>query len=169
MGVTIHFSVLLRKHEDLDSVLKAATSFAESREWACNPLDESNACLIRSNDDDEWEYRGPTSGVVLFPDKRCDPLRLEFGTDLRAQDFVKTQFAGVEVHQEIAELFRELEPLFDEVIVEDEGGYWDTRDTQTLTRNIAACDAALKQALDENPTARGPVQLPSGRWADVIL
>jgi hypothetical protein len=50
-------------------------------------------------------------------------LRLEFDGDVYVQEFIKTQFAGVQVHIEVLKLLKAVEPLFRQLKVEDEVKY----------------------------------------------
>jgi len=98
----------------------------------------------------------------------CEPIHLEFGNDLFCQDFVKTQFAGPEVHVQIIELFKRLEPHFKTLKIEDEGEYWETADRKRLQQNMDTVDRMIREAKAKNPAVRGPVKLPDGRIVDLI-
>jgi hypothetical protein len=116
----------------------------------------------------EHDYTGPTRGIVLYPHKNSEPLRLEFDRDLFMQDYTKTQFAPIEVHVKMIRLLKEIAPQFVELVVEDEGEYWDTEDVDALARNLETCFRAMRVLLSSNPDLQGPVHLPSGRIADVV-
>ena len=45
------------------------------------------ATLTRVRDEQDWDYVGPVKGVVISTDEDCDHVRLEFDSDLYAQEF----------------------------------------------------------------------------------
>ena len=66
--------------------------------WLTEPIEsEQNSLLRVRNKEEEWNYVGPVSGIVLYPSEDYDPVRLEFDSDLYVQEFTKTQFAGPEL------------------------------------------------------------------------
>jgi hypothetical protein len=93
--------------------------------------------------------------------------RADFEANALVASFVKTQFASADIHVMLIELFRQLEPLFQELCVEDEGGYWETGDRAELLEARRQVDELLSRALAE-PYSSGPYRLPSGRIVDVI-
>ncbi|MDX2060767.1 MAG: hypothetical protein SFV24_23345 [Gemmatimonadales bacterium] len=168
MGVTIHFEGRLRSRESLDRLLGTAEAVAARLNWPCRKISSERVHLTRTVGESETEYVGPSAGIELIPHDRSDPLRLEFDADLFVQDFVKTQFAGVEVHARIVGVLREIEPYFESLVVEDEGELWTTDDNQLLEAHFSSFDRALADYLRDNPNAHGPVRLESGRWVDVV-
>src|SRR5689334_12660576 len=125
MGVTIHFEGGLRDEKSYERVILRARAFAGQHNWKLESIDESQVTLNRIRNGEPWDYTGLTRGVVLYPHENCDPFRLEFDRNLYVQEYVKTQFAPVEVHVRVIELLRLLAPEFQAVEVEDEGDYWD--------------------------------------------
>lgn len=67
---------------------------------------------------------------------------------------VKTQFAGIDTHKRIIDLFKYLNgKYFSELKVNDEGQYWETGDDELLEKIFRRYDAAfevLGTALDRN-------------------
>src|SRR5262249_10737088 len=114
------------------------------------------------------DYCGPIDGIVLFPHPDAEPLHLEFDRTLYVQDFIKTQFAPLDVHVRVVELLHSLEPDFEELAVVDEGEFWDSADVQTLRRHVDTINRVLKDLLAKNPKTRYPVRLSSGRIADFV-
>ena len=168
MGVTIHFEGQLRNRDRLQLVVHAAAEFARARGWPYQAIEEPEVHLARVRDEKDWDYVGPTSGIELLPHERCEPVRLEFDRDCYIQEYTKTQFAGPAVHIEVVTLLRQLAPHFTELLVEDEGEYWEGEDTAVLVRHIDTCNRVLADELRLRPGSVGPVRLPAGRWADFI-
>lgn len=168
MGVTIHFEGRLRGSAAFDRALAHARAFAAQRGWRAEPIAEVEVTLRRVRDEEHWDYTGPTRGVAIHPHQNCDPLRLEFDRNLYLQEFVKTQFAPVDVHVTVVELLRLLAPEFETLRVEDEGEYWETSNRSVLERHIHTCLRVLEDELKERPDHVGPVRLPSGRIVDLM-
>ena len=168
MGITVHFTGRVSDPSRVDAAIAAAVVAAERQGWAAQRFEKTAATLRRSSMGREWEYSGPTRGVVITPHEQSDPLSLEFDGDGVVQDFVKTQFAGPETHMAVIALLRELQPTFDAFEVVDEGEYWDTGDREQLTRHIVACNAQLVDYLRRNDKLRGPIRLENGRMLDLV-
>lgn len=146
MGVTIHYEGKAASSEDVAAILAEAAGYAAEHGWAA---------VVRAN------------AVVLTPHGACEPLELGFdGTEL-ASSWVKTQFAGPDVHVAVVGLFRRLAPRFQALAVEDDGGYWETEDRESLEDAFDQVERALVAALAE-PDSSGPYRLPSGRIVDVV-
>ena len=81
---------------------------------------------------------------------------------------MKYQFAPEQVHIEIVELLKQLEPQFEKLIVLDEGEYYETGDLKTLVEHRRQCDEFIQRCLAE-PGNKGPLRLGSGRIVDLVL
>jgi hypothetical protein len=143
-------------------LLDELREYAESRGWPCESISERQTTLKRVREERDWDYSGPTLGLQLHPDENSDPLRFEFDRDYYVQEFVKTQFAGVDTHVAIIGLLRSIQPFFERLKVEDEGEFWTTSDESVLAEHIRRCDDILQEMLAKHPGARGPVRLASG-------
>lgn len=146
MGVTIHYEGKISSADDVGGILSEAADYARDHGWAA---------AVREH------------GVVLAPHSMCEPIELSFyGTDL-ASSWVKTQFAGPDVHVAVVGLFRRLLPRFRELVVEDDAQYWETGDPDTLRDAFDQVEQGIAAALEE-PDSSGPYRLPSGRIVDVV-
>jgi len=168
VGVTIHFEGGLRDEGAFRRAIELARQFGIGRGWPSQPIDESRVELQRVRDEQPWDYVGPTRGIVLQPHENSEPLRLEFDSDLYLQEYCKTQFAPCDVHIEIIELLRQLEPEFALFLLDDEGEYWPSGDRAVLERHRDACFRALDEHLASDSNLAGPVRLPSGRILDLV-
>ena len=82
--------------------------------------------------------------VVFFPTgSTCSPVKVKFNTsgtdELMVQTVsTKTQFAGIDVHKTVVDLFIYLQPkYFSSFKMSDEGEYWETRDEKILLQQFA--------------------------------
>jgi hypothetical protein len=132
MGVTIHFEGRLKTVTDLDKVVHLGLEFAKRKSSEVIKLDSNDKLLKRVKYDKDWDYRGEVKGIQFQPHESSDPLVLEFDRDLYIQEYCKTQFAGISTHIEIVPFLREIESYFDNLIIVDEGEFWETNDIKVL-------------------------------------
>lgn len=168
MGVTIHFEGKLKSSTLYNEIIETAKDFAVSNDLAFSIFEEENKILQRVRDEKDWDYDGPTKGILIQPDINSDPFNLEFDKDLYLQEFCKTQFADVSVHILIIELLRKIEPYFEVLRVEDEGEYWETKDITLLQEHLDNCFRAIDEAKQENKSLNGPFRLQNGRIVDLM-
>lgn len=168
MGVTIHFEGHVRDQESVRELVKRACALGQAFGWPSSLVDEPHTTITRVIDEEDVPYTGPTQGVELWPHDDCDPIRLELGSDLFVQDYVKTQFAGAETHVRVIELLREIQPCFTDLEVFDEAEFWDTQDHDLLRQHIADTNAAIDDYVRDRPNAQVKVRLPSGKIADIV-
>jgi hypothetical protein len=121
MGITIHYQLHLRDERALHGLIATVRAYATAHGWPMRDIALAEAVLPRSNDAGDWEYNGPSSGIEVLPDEYSDPVRFEFGTDLVASDFTKTQFAGPVAHQKVVQLLDALKGFLSVLDVVDEG------------------------------------------------
>jgi hypothetical protein len=148
------FEGRLRDDNAYERAALQARTYAAKHYWLVEPIAESEVTLRRVRNEESWDYIGPARGLVLHPHESCDPFRLEFDRDLYVQEFVKTQFAPVEVHLGVIELLRLLAPEFERLTVEDDGEYWDTSDVSVLARHIQKCMHVLEDELRNRPDSQ---------------
>ncbi len=168
MGVTVHFEGKLRDERAYAQLLSDATDFAAGKGWPAERFLIAHTTLKRVREEKDWDYTGPTKGVELRPHPSSEPLRLEFDQDFYIQEYIKTQFAPIEVHKEIAVLLRKLSSYFTIFEVFDEGEYYETEDESLLVKHRDSCFKVLDENLANDSALRGPVRLPSGRIADLV-
>jgi hypothetical protein len=169
MGVTIHFDGRLLDEAAFKSLVNTAAAFATSLGWLSEPIELEAATRARVRDNEDWDYCVPLKGVVLYPSEDCDPVRLEFDSDLYVQEYTKTQFAELETHINVVELLRILKPFFRSLRVEDEGEYWETESVQTLTEHLNAVQSVIDVELKKDPHARAKIKTPQGRIMDLYM
>jgi hypothetical protein len=168
MGVTIHFEGRLASEAAYQKLIAVAKSIAAAEAWQTEPVALGEVKLLRVRDEKDWDYTGPVRGIVVYLHEDCDPVRLEFDRDLYVQEFIKTQFAGVQTHIKVVELLRAIEPFFLALNVEDEGEWWETQDTAKLAEHMARTQEVLDEEVQKYPSAQVKVKTPSGRIMDFL-
>jgi len=167
-GVTIHYEATAKDLPSARHFIDVARAEAQKLGWEVQDANQATATILRVIGETEKPYTGPLTGIVIRPHPLCDPLFLRFGSDLFLQDFVKTQFAGPDIHIAIVGLLRKLQPSLRSLSVEDEGDYWHTRSRKVLTDHMNTVNRLVAVRKKANPTARGPVRLSDGRVVDLI-
>ncbi len=149
MGITIHFSGELKNKDALQEVIKIGEEYASRNKWNVELINEKSKKLERVKNGKDWDYIGPTKGIVLYPHINCEPIYLEFDKDFYIQEYCKTQFAGIDIHIKIVELLHLIKPYFKRFKVIDEGEFWVTKDKKKLENRFHSCFRALKEELDK--------------------
>jgi hypothetical protein len=152
MGITIHYSGRAASHEAMSKAMNHAFVFGAQREWQCaifeDPLgnyediDPENPGLV------DEERKGPYAGVVVRPHPKCEPFSLPFSLSREFSGSTKTQYAPFEVHEELIQLLRELEPFLDYLSVVDEAGLWESDDRAAAQAEFKFLDRALDALAD---------------------
>jgi hypothetical protein len=170
MGVTIHFEGKLRDRAAMTNLMQLARRFASEHGWATDEINEPTVKLSRVDENErDCDYLGPVSGLKLIPGNDCEPIKLEFDSDLYVQEWTKTQFAGAEMHLTICDFLHAIEPYFETFKVNDEAEYWDKRDIKLLNKYLADCDRVIEEYLQAHPTAKLKVRESNGRIVDLII
>jgi hypothetical protein len=154
LGVTIHYSGQLRSPDKLHALTAFAEQLATDWHWRFERI-----------------QNGPEAypvGFTAYPHEDCEPLRFEFGKDRKVRNWVKTQFAGPEVHVAIVRFLRQIRPLIGRLGIRDEGEYWETGNPEKLRDHMDTINRIIKEMKDEKPNIRVKVHEPDGRIVDVI-
>ena len=168
MGVTIHFEGRLKSNQAFSSLLFHIEEIGRAETLLTERFENSDAKLGRGSEEGPWDYVGPTKGVLLYLHEDCEPLRLEFDRELYVQEWVKTQFAGVDTHIRLIQILRDIETLFENLVVNDEGEYWESENQAILEGHIRACNEVIAEFAAKNPRAQVKVKEPNGRLTDLI-
>jgi hypothetical protein len=150
MGVTLYFNGVVYDEAAAARVVAKARAYAFERAWRPEGI-------------------APRRGVAFLPHVWCDPFRLEIDDALGVWGFVKTQFAGPDVHIEIIGLLEKLQPDFMELTVEDEGGYWGTHDRARLAASLHEMQRRIEARAAEQPGAKLMVRRANGRIVDYAV
>jgi hypothetical protein len=167
-GVTINYAGTAKHKSAVSQAIATARRFALERGWAVKEANADVSDITRVVNEEEKPYHGPLKGILIIADPMCEPIYIQFGSDLFMQDYVKTQFAGPDVHIAVVQLFKALRPFFRNLQVDDEAEYWETSDRKKLEEHMATINRTVEALKKAHPGASGPVKEPSGRFTDVI-
>lgn len=167
-GVTIYYEGKAVSSNAVSKILKIASQTAKENMWRTENLNSEKGRLVRVINEKNNDYEGRITGIKILISKTCEPIFIQFGDDLFMQDFVKTQFAGADVHIQIIQMLELMRPHFEKFQVSDEGEYWDTHDRSKLVNHLETVNSMMRDIKKKNPKAKGPVFLKSGRIVDIM-
>jgi hypothetical protein len=154
MGLSFHYSGSITKAELLPELIEEIQDIATIYNWKYFIFDRQ----FPNNVLDTNGYDQNIYGICFTPPE-CETISICFLSNGRMSDLVhlkiygktleqqeneylymlsvKTQFAGVELHQFIIQLFRHLnKKYFANFKFTDEGQYWETNDIELLMENF---------------------------------
>lgn len=177
MGLSIHYRGSFGKNASLSKMVNEVKDIMEARKWEYTLYQDefpSDYNLENSYNENIYgiSFTPPECETVslcfLSNGKMSSPAHLEFygkTTDREEQKYlymlsVKTQFAGVEIHKFIIELFRYLkkQEYFETLEIIDEGKYWETGDEnllQAIFKQYANLLDDFSFAIESNPIKNG--------------
>jgi hypothetical protein len=155
MGVTIHYKGKLNSNDELDSFCEEMEDIAKSMGWKHTVIDKFD-----TND------KTPVKGIIIRPHEKSESLQLisdqlgnlrnvfafEFAgedSELTYMNFIKTQFAPVEIHIAVIKLLKYIQQKYiSNLDVYDEGDYWQTGNEKILKGKIDFLNGAINYMSD---------------------
>ncbi len=150
MGITIHYKGKLDSVENIDAFCDEMEDIAKSMGWKHTVIDKFDT-----------KDKTPVKGVIIRPHEKSESLQLitdkqgnlrnvfafEFAaedSDLTFLNFIKTQFAPVEIHIAVIKLLKYIQQKYiSNLDVYDEGEYWQTGDENILIGKIDFLNGAI--------------------------
>ncbi len=151
MGLTFFYSGKAKGEKEIKKISQIAKKYAKQHNWTSHDIDLPTA-----------------TGLVIEPHPDVENITLLFKKDLYLDNYTKTQFGGAQLHQDVVELFKKIEPFFEKLSIVDESDYWKTGDLGALKENIAFTDSVVKEYKQENPKGTIALRLDNGRIADFV-
>ena len=155
MGVTIHYSGVLRSPQLIQPITKEIEDICNSMNWTCKNIDGTFPLAPNSFKNEKGESLNEVflEGVFFTPPE-CETFYFTFTPEGRVVSFVKfviaigeenelmgevihtkTQFANTQLHMVVIKLLKYLsEKYFKTFEVEDETKYWETGNEEELRR-----------------------------------
>ena len=133
-----------------------------------NYFEENDKLLLRVKDEEECDYNGSTKGIKIQPNENSDPFNLEFDENNYLQEYCKTQFADIQIHIKLINFLKSIESNFEELIVFDEGEFWETESEEILENHIKTCFHQIELAKQNDIALDGPFRIAGGRITDLM-
>jgi hypothetical protein len=173
MGITIFARGRIDRIGYIEHLIDDVKGIAAENNWAYRIVDddfetEPDAVLTRRAHDDKAaviEGSLGLKGIIVSVDPGAEPLSILFDrsgalTDLMQQlswiqsngqgerfTICKTQFGSIDTHIRVIELLAGLkEKYITNLVVNDEGAYWETRDRRILAEKRIALGQCLRHA-----------------------
>ncbi len=162
MGLTIHFHGKLRSMASLPELGRLLERHAEGPDRKLHHIDDEEGELGKYLNADLVDVTGPLKGWILAPPEGCEPLFFVFDRQGRMACSCKTQFAPLDVHKWIVALLEEVEPFFDALHVNDEGGFWGTHDDAELLARRDRLDQLIGMVAGAFKHGRPRAEPPDG-------
>ena len=161
MGVSIHYRGRVADIQNVKTICDELAAIADKMNWHYIRLDEdwsqsADATIAVTEQGSQITGHLPLKGIVLTIDPKCETLGFLFDSNgnlrdpismvnisegaLKPEDawvFVKTQYAGPEIHIWIIGLLQYLKKLhIPDLEVQDEGAYWETGNFEVLKEKM---------------------------------
>jgi hypothetical protein len=173
-GITIHYEGRADGASSIEKMAAAVCEKASQFGWACKSISgrqigESDQITAKFVSELEGgPDLGNARGIVVYPHPMCEPLYLVAGPSGRMKNFVKTQFAGAEVHVKVVEILEVAKANLVSLQLEDESGFADSKDRKKLESELEGVHLMMAKIQRENSGVRGPVKRPDGRILDLV-
>jgi len=153
MGLTIHYRGNLKSAELLPDLINEIVDIVKIYDWKYDIFEKEYP------DNKFYEESFNDAYGIVFSPPKCEPVYLTFLSDGKMANpfylkyykedkengkkmtywvFTKTQYAGIEVHKVIIQLFRYISKKYlVDFEMMDEGRYWETNDVQVLQESFA--------------------------------
>ena len=166
MGITIYARGRIDSLGDIPRLIGEVKGIAEENDWEYAIIDDDfavrpNAVFTRRDSDKPAAIEGSLGlkGIIASVDPKAEPLAILFDrsgvlTDMmqqvhwlhnnvRDERFIacKTQFGSIDAHIHIIDLFDVLKKRYiTDLVINDEGGYWESRDYKLLAEKRAVLE-----------------------------
>lgn len=166
MGVTIYARGRIDSLGDIPRLIGEVKGIAEENDWEYAIIDDDfavrpNAVFTRRDSDKPAAIEGSLGlkGIIASVDLKAEPLVILFDrsgvlTDMMQQVYwlydnvrderftaCKTQFGSIDSHIHIIDLFDVLKKRYiTDLVINDEGGYWESRDYKLLAEKRAVLE-----------------------------
>ena len=137
MGLSIHYSGTLQSPALIPALVEEVQDVCTIMEWPCQLIDIDDITGIHFTPPES-----ETLALTFFPNGQLVCLiRLKYEVDPATDIAVKTQYAGVAVHQTLIKLFKHLKArYFATFNMVDESSYWETGDEALMHRKFKQMD-----------------------------
>lgn len=154
MGLSFHYSGRIANPDNLPELIEEVKDICKVNKWKYFVFDQQ----FPQNSVDNTDYTDRLYGICFTPPE-CEPVDVSFLSNGRMSSAmllqnwgesdveeekeylylisVKTQYAGIDIHRNIIQLFRYLdEKYLADFSMIDEGEYWETNDEELLSDNF---------------------------------
>ncbi|MDQ3001922.1 MAG: hypothetical protein M3Y08_11765 [Fibrobacterota bacterium] len=168
MGITIHYRGRVHPKTPVKQFYILTQLICNEKKWTTTGMAETDGPAILVHLDEEIPYNGKLTTFSVKTHENCEPLLFQITHEGYFRNWCKTQFAPIEIHKGIVDLFEQVKIKLVELVIEDDGGFWETRDSEVLEERILNCYLAIQKAKEEDPEYYGPIKGEDGRIVDLL-
>ena len=168
MGITIHYRGRVNPKLKIKEFYIFASLISKEKGWPITEMMDSDGPAMLAHPDGDIPYNGKLTMFIIEPHENCEPLAFQITADGYFKNWVKTQFAPLEIHQGVVDFFDQMKIKCSELVIQDESGFWELRDAKVLEDRIVKCYLEIQNSKDEDPEYYGPVKSETGRITDLL-
>jgi hypothetical protein len=168
MGITIHYRGRVNPKIRMKEFYILTSLICKEKGWAITGMDETDGPAMLVQKDGEIPYTGKLVSFTIETHENCEPLQFQITSEGYFNNWCKTQFAPPEVHIGIVDLFAQVKIKLSELVIQDEGGFWESRDRDALEDRMIKCYLEIQKSKEEDPDYYGPVKSENGRITDLM-
>ncbi|HKP94856.1 MAG TPA: hypothetical protein VJ385_03765 [Fibrobacteria bacterium] len=168
MGITIHYHGRVNPKLKVKEFYIYAALICKEKKWAVTDLVETEGAQLLDHPEEAIPYNGKLSTFTIRPHEHCEPLLFQITQEGYFKNWCKSQFAPLEVHMGIVDMFDQVKIKLSELVIQDEGGYWESRNAEALEERIVKCFMEIQNSKEEDPDYYGPVKSEDGRITDLM-
>ena len=168
MGITISYRGRVNPKLKLREFYIYSTLVSKEKGWSISEMEERDGLTMLEQKDGEIPYTGKLLSFSIDIHENCEPLQFQITQDGYFNNWCKTQFAPLEAHIGVVDFFTQVKIKLAELVVQDEGAYWESRDKEALEERIIRCYMEMQKAKEEDPDYYGPIKSEKGRITDLV-
>lgn len=169
MGISIHYQGRVSPSVKTREVWIYASLICKEKGWSITDMVETDGpAILEQQDGEEISYTGKLCTFAIGLHEHCEPLLFQITHEGYFRNWCKTQFAPLEIHKDVVDFFHQMKKKFSELIIQDEGGFWESNDAEALEARIIKCFMEMQNTKDEDPDLYGPVKSENGRITDLM-
>jgi hypothetical protein len=168
MGITIHYRGRVNPKLKIKEFYIYCKLICDEKKWSISSMEETSGPALLIQMDGEIPYDGKLVSFAIDAHENCEPVQFQITSEGYFNNWCKTQFAPLEIHMGIVDMFAQVKIKLAELVIRDEGGYWETRDAGALEERIVDCYLEIQKSKDEDPEYYGPVKSENGRITDLL-
>lgn len=168
MGITIHYRGRVNPQLPVKQFYIYAGLICKEKHWSVTDLIETDGAAVLNDAEEDIPYTGKLNTFCITLHEHCEPMLFQITSDGYFKNWCKTQFAPLEYHMGIVDFFSQVKIKLSELVIQDEGGYWESRDAEALEERVIKCFLEMQKSKDEDPSYYGPVKSENGRITDLM-
>jgi len=158
MGITIHYRGRVNPKLRVKEFYIYAGLICKEKQWSVTDLIETEGDTVLNDAEEDIPYSGKLNTFTIGMHEHCEPMLFQITSEGYFKNWCKTQFAPLEFHMGIVDFFSQVKIKLSELVIQDEGGFWESRDAEALEERVIKCFLEIQKSKEEDPSYYGPVK-----------